>query len=109
MGKVVRLTELDLMRLIKRVINETNQDEKYIFIAKDFKGVRMEFGGESSVTPQSIIELYNEYVEDGTPLVKYLTRTKNRNDVFINEDGEEIDKVTVLDELNYAILGDEYL
>ena len=101
MKKVVRLTESDLIRIVKRVINENRHDEKDIFISKGFRGVRMEFGGESA-SPSDIIELYNDYVEDGVPLVKYLGR-----DIFMNENDEEVDKYTVLDELDYAILGDE--
>lgn len=53
-------------------------------------------------SPSDIIELYNAYVEEGVPLVKYLGR-----DIFMNENDEEVDKYTVLDELDYAILGDE--
>jgi len=85
----------------KRKVNENRHEEKDIFISKGFKGVRMEFGGESA-SPSDIIELYNAYVEEGIPLVKYLGR-----DIFMNENDEEIDKYTVLDELDYAILGDE--
>jgi len=85
----------------KRKVNENRHEEKDIFISKGFKGVRMEFGGESA-SPSDIIELYNDYVEEGTPLVKYLGR-----DIFLNANDEEIDKYIVLDELNYAILGEE--
>ena len=85
----------------KRKVNENRHEEKDIFISKGFKGVRMEFGGETA-SPSDIIELYNAYVEEGIPLVKYLGR-----DIFMNENDEEIDKYTVLDELDYAILGDE--
>ena len=85
----------------KRKVNENRHEEKDIFISKGFKGVRMEFGGETA-SPSDIIELYNAYVEEGIPLVKYLGR-----DIFMNENDEEVDKYTVLDELDYAILGDE--
>lgn len=85
----------------KRKVNENRHKEKDIFISKGFKGVRMEFGGESA-SPSDIIELYNAYVEEGIPLVKYLGR-----DIFLNANDDEIDKYTVLDELNYAILGEE--
>jgi len=85
----------------KRKVNENRHEEKDIFISKGFKGVRMEFGGESA-SPSDIIELYNAYVEEGTPLVKYLGR-----DIFLNANDEEVDKYSVLDELNYAIVGEE--
>ena len=86
----------------KRKVNENRHEEKDIFISKGFKGVRMEFGGESSASPSDIIELYNDYVEEGIPLVKYLGR-----DIFLNANDNEIDKYSVLDELNYAIVGDD--
>ena len=85
----------------KRKVNENRDEEKDIFISKGFKGVRMEFGGESA-SPSDIIELYNAYVEEGIPLVKYLGR-----DIFLNVNDEEVDKYSVLDELNYAIVGEE--
>jgi hypothetical protein len=85
----------------KRKVNENRYEEKDIFISGEFKGVRMEFGGESA-SPSDIIELYNAYVEEGIPLVKYLGR-----DIFLNANDEEVDKYSVLDELNYAILGEE--
>ena len=100
MKKVIRLTESDLMNLINRVIKENRHEEKDIFISKGFKGVRNKVG--ETVSPQSIIELYNEYVEEGTPLVKYLGR-----DIFLNVNDVEVDKYTVLDGLNYVLLGKE--
>jgi hypothetical protein len=102
MKKVVRLTESDLIRIVKRVIKENRHEEKDIFISGEFKGVRMEFGGKSSASPSDIIELYNAYVEEGIPLVKYLGR-----DIFLNANDDEFDKYSVLDELNYAIVGEE--
>jgi hypothetical protein len=101
MKKVITLTESDLIKIVKRVVKENRHEEKDIFISKGFKGVRMEFGGESA-SPSDIIELYNAYVEEGIPLVKYLGR-----DIFLNANDDEIDKYSVLDELNYAILGEE--
>ena len=100
MKKVVRLTESDLVRIVKRVVNENRDEEKDIFISKGFKGVKDEVG--ESASPSDIIELYNAYVEEGIPLVKYLGR-----DIFMNANDEEIDKYTVLDELNYALVGEE--
>jgi hypothetical protein len=86
----------------KRKVNENRHEDKDIFISGEFKGVRMEFGGKSSASPSDIIELYNAYVEEGIPLVKYLGR-----DIFLNANDDEIDKYSVLDELNYAIVGDD--
>jgi len=86
----------------KRKVNENRHEEKGIFISAGFKGVRSEFGGEKYVSPQDIIKAYNDTVEEGTPLVKYLGR-----DIFLNADDREIDKYSVLDELNYALVGEE--
>jgi len=86
----------------KRKVNENTHEEKDIFISGEFKGVRSEFGGEKYVSPQDIIKAYNDTVEEGTPLVEYLGK-----DMFLNDNDEEIDKYSVLDELNYAILGRE--
>jgi hypothetical protein len=86
----------------KRKVNENRHEEKDIFISGEFKGVRSEFGGEKYVSPQDIIKAYNDTVEEGTPLVEYLGK-----DMFLNDNDEEIDKYSVLDELNYAILGRE--
>ena len=102
MKKVVRLTESDLVKIVKRVIRENKHEDKGIFISKGFKGVRSEFGGEEYVSPQDIIKAYNDTVEEGTPLVEYLGK-----DMFLNDNDEEVDKYSVLDELNYAILGRE--
>ena len=100
MKKVITLTESDLVKIVKRVVKENRHEEKDIFISAGFKSVRNKVGETSS--PQSIIELYNEHVEGGTPLVKYLGR-----DIFLNVNDEEVDKYTVLDELNYVLLGKE--
>ena len=92
----------------KRKVNENRHEEKDIFISGEFKGVRDEVRDENdnvegkTSSPNKIIELYNYYVEEGTPLVKYLGR-----DIFLNANDDEIDKYTVLDELNYALVGEE--
>ena len=98
--KKIRLTETELINVIKRIVNENKREDKGIFISKGFKGIRAEFGEYAS--PEDIINAYNDYVEEGTPLVEYLG-----NDIFMNADDEEVDKYTVFDELNYAIFGDE--
>ena len=98
MKKVVRLTESDLAKIVKRVINE-NRD--MIEIPKKYDGVRMELG--NSVSPEDIIEMYNEIVEEGTPLVSY--SEYGTEGKFYNEDDDEIPTDVILDELNYAIVG----
>ena len=96
MKKIVKLTESDLIKIVKRVIKE-NKD--MIRIPREYSGVRMELG--TRPTPEDIIDAYNTTVEEGTPLVSY------SDGVFYNEDNMEIPVDTVLDELNYAIVGEE--
>jgi hypothetical protein len=94
--KKIRLTESDLIKIVKRVIKE-NKD--MIRIPREYSGVRMELG--TRPTPEDIIDAYNTTIEEGTPLVSY------SDGVFYNEDNMEIPVDTVLDELNYAIVGEE--
>jgi hypothetical protein len=101
MKKIIRLTESDLTRIVKRVVNENEED--MIRIPSKYDGVRMELG--KSVNPQDIIDMYNELVEDGTPLVDY--SEYGTESLFYNEDDEEIPVDVILDELNYAIVGEE--
>ena len=96
MKKIVKLTEIDLIKIVKKVIKE---NEDMIRIPREYSGVRMELG--TRPTPEDIIDAYNTTVEEGTPLVSY------SDGVFYNEDNMEIPVDTVLDELNYAIVGEE--
>jgi hypothetical protein len=96
MKKVVRLTESDLTRIVKRVINEKKD---MIRITGDYSGAKHVLG--SSASPEDIMDEYNNAVEEGTPLVSY------SDGVFYNQDDKEIPVDVVLDELNYAILGYE--
>jgi len=97
MKKIIKLTESDLTRIVKRVIKENEED--MIRIPFMYEGIRMELGKRAN--PEDIIEMYNELVEEGTPLVDYSDGT------FNNEDDEEIPVDAILDELNYAIVGKE--
>ena len=98
MRKIVGLTESDLTRIVRRVIKEN--EEGMIRIPRKYNGVRMELG--KSAKPQDIIEMYNELVEEGTALVDY-----SEEGMFYNEDDQEIPTDVILDELNYAIVGEE--
>jgi hypothetical protein len=100
MKKVIRLTESDLTRIIKRVIKENEEDN--IHIPRKYNGVRMELG--KNVNPQDIIDSYNELVAsegDSVRLEKY------EDDYFWNEFMDDITVDVILDELNYAIVGEE--
>ena len=101
MKKIIRLTESDLTRIVRRVIKENEED--MIRIPFMYEGVRMEFGKYAN--PQEIIEMYNELVEEGTPLVDY--SEYGTEGMFYNEEGDEIPVHAILDELNYAIVGKE--
>ena len=96
MKKVIRLTESDLTRIVKRLINEKKD---MIRISGEYSGAKYVLG--SSASPEDIMNAYNDEVEEGTPLVSY------SDGVFYNQDDEEIPVDVVLDELNYAISGEE--
>ena len=105
MKKVVKLTESDLMRIVKRVIKE-NEGENMIRIPRRYEGVGTELGDEKFkiakfATPEEIMDAYNTTVEEGIPLVSY------SDGVFYNEEDMDIPVDVVLDELNYAIVGEE--
>ena len=83
------------MKYLKR-FNENLDNSDKIHIPEEYSGVRMQFG--ESASPQDIIDLYNNYVQEGVPLVSY-----SEDGFFTNEDGDEIPTDVILDELNYAI------
>ena len=103
MKKIIRLTESDLTRIVRRVIKE--QDEKdMIDIPKEYNFARMELGNSAST--EDIINMYNELVEWRPPLVNYSDH--GTEGMFYNEEGDEMSIYLVLDELNFAIVGSEY-
>ncbi len=84
--------------------NQQMSNEIKIHIPTHYSGVIMELGEEAD--PDDIISLYNEIVEEGTPLVSY--SEYGTEGKFYNENDDEIPTDVILDELNYAIgLGDE--
>ena len=99
MGRIIRLTESDLTRIVKRLINEKKD---MIKIPKEYDGVRTELG--NSASPEDIIDMYNERVAsegDSSRLEKY------EDDYFWNDSMDEITVDVILDELNYSINGGE--
>ena len=88
-----------------KVTNMSPEDDYYeIHIPIEYSGVIMELG--DVVDPNDIISLYNQIVEEGTPLVSY--SEYGTEGKFYNEDDDEIPTDVILDELNYAIgLDDE--
>jgi len=93
-----KLSESDLVRMVKMVINE--EKDNMIKIPNMFKSLKRVFDGEPT-TPSKIINLYNDYVEEGIPLVSY------SDGEFYNEEDMVIPVNVVLNELNYAIAGGE--
>lgn len=83
--------------------NQQMSNESKIHIPMEYNGVRMELGLEDSDEANSddIISLYNELVEEGTPLISY--SEYGTEGKFYNEDDDEIPTDVVLDEINYAI------
>ena len=92
-GKIDAIEELE----------ESKINENQIHIPEEYSGVRMELG--ESTSPQDIIDLYNNYVEEGVPLVSY--SEYGTEGKFYNEDDDEIPTDVILDELNYSIVGDD--
>ena len=80
--------------------NESFESENKIYIPSHYTGVIMELGGEE-VDANDIISLYNEVVEEGTPLVSY--SQYGTEGKFYNENDDEIPTDVILDEINYAI------
>jgi len=102
MKKIVRLTESDLIRIVKRVINEN--EENTIYIPTVYSGIITELG--ENVRPQEIINLYNEIVEEGPALVSY--SEYGTEGMFYDEDNDEYHLNEILSTLNLAIIGEDY-
>ena len=107
--------ELDFsLEKVKQIVdsikkNQQMFNESRIHIPTHYSGIRMELNLEEpngDADSDDIISLYNEIVEEGTPLVSY--SEYGTEGKFYNEDDNEIPTDVILDELNYAIgLGDE--
>jgi len=83
---------------------EMMSEDNSIIIPSEFPGLIAEFGETTSA--KQIIALYNEIVEEGTPLVDY--SEYGTEGKFYNENDEEIPTYVILDELNYALTGEEF-
>ncbi len=105
MKKIVRLTESDLMRIVKRVINEEKEEkDNMIKIPKKFRALRNELGAEA--TPNEIKKFWNKYVlpdtMGDTPKLSSFEDGK-----FVNAKGKSLPVSAILDELNYAFSDEE--
>jgi len=101
MKKIVKLTESELMNIVKSVIKEENN---IIKISQRYGHVINEVGTEAS--PEDIINMWNEYVRPDTlntspMLVSY------ENKKFINEEGESFPVNVILEEINNSLYGEE--
>ena len=86
-------------QIISSLGNKNTESGNKIYIPTEYSGVIMELG--DVVDPNDIISLYNQIVEEGTPLVSY--SEYGTEGKFYNEDDDEIPTNVILDELNYAI------
>ncbi len=85
---------------VNQIISSLQKSNKQkIYVPSHYSGVIMELGEE--VDPNDIIEMYNNIVEEGTPLVSY--SQYGTEGKFYNENDDEIPVDVILDELNYAI------
>jgi hypothetical protein len=100
--KIITLTESDLLRIVKRVIKEN--EENTIYIPTVYSGIITELG--ENVRPQEIINLYNEVVEEGPALVSYSEYATEG--MFYDEDNDEYSVNEILSTLNLAIIGEDY-
>ena len=105
MKKVVRLTENDITRLVKRVIKEQMEGNRLI-IPNEFPGIIDEVG--TITTSNEIIRLYNELVSPGDfGDIPQLVGYDSNSDMFLNEEGMNIESYVIFDEINYALTGME--
>lgn len=101
--KIITLTESDLLRIVKRVIKEN--EENTIYIPTVYSGIITELG--ENVRPQEIINLYNEiFDEEGPTLVSY--SEYGTEGMFYDEDNDEYHLNEILSTLNLAIVGEDY-
>ena len=99
MKKIIRLTESDLTRIVKRVVNE--QMNYTLNIPDDFTNTLEELG--SSATPEDIIKFYNRlFKNQSSPLVDY------DGNYFYNKSDEKYELEDVLELMEYALFGNEH-
>ena len=102
MSRLVRLTESDLVRIVKRVIREG--EEKTIDIPKRFRHLRNEVG--ETATPNEIKKMWNQEVRPDT-MGDAPRLTSFEDGKFVNAKGKSFPVSAILDEINYALSGEE--
>jgi hypothetical protein len=101
MRKIVRLTEGDISRIVKRIIRENK--ENTIDIPKSLRSLRDEVGPTAS--PSEIKQMWNEYVfpeimDNISKLVSF------EDGKFKTKDGESFPVDAILDDLDHVLSGD---
>lgn len=87
MKKIIRITESDLIKIVKQSIVEDYSDDpsNRLFVPEEFDGAIMELG--SRPTPGTVIDVFNDIFQgDASNLVDF------NKDLFLfyNEDGDDI-------------------
>ena len=118
MRKVLRLTETDIRRIVKRVIKEDDEDmikksfhfdEDEIQIPDEYDALQSELGGDT-IDSGELMNLYNELISDGIyddipdefpPIVSY------DGEVFEKGDGDTMTAEEVMMELNDSLMNNE--
>lgn len=82
-----------------------NFESGKIEIPEEFQALKNEMNADS-VSPEEVISLWNELVlpevmGDGSELINF------EDGFFFNEDGEKFPTHAILDEINYALSGDD--
>jgi hypothetical protein len=106
MKKVIRLTESDLARIVKRIIKE-NSNMETINVPRKYKYVIMEVGNNPTI--KQIKDLYRKYTEGGDLWEPAPLKTYNREeDRFYDEVGDSFSSDKVLNFINYSIQSEKY-
>lgn len=105
MNKIIKITENDLTRIVRKVIKEQMEGNRLI-VPDIFTGIIDEVG--NITTSNEIISLYNELVSPGDfDNVPQLVGFDSNRDMFVNEEGMNIESYVIFDEINYALTGME--
>ena len=80
--RIVKLSENDLNRLVKKVIKE-QEEYKLLNVPEEYDQVIADVGKNPS--PEDVMELWNDLFDGDAPYLEDFD-----NGVFINDDGDEV-------------------